>query len=494
MTIHRFQGNRTHMLLPLIMAIFIAPIMFLASCSDSEQRLTNGDAMSKVILNLGGATASSGGIRAASAPSNITSVNVTVTGAGMTPISVTDTALGGTIELSVPAGPARLFAVVVTTADGVYSGTAVASLPAGTTVSVPIIMESGGLFGFSNEGSIENPIVISLDSPSFSFTRLGSVGKGKSYYSIVDTGTHDFLNLSITALTDDADLISYEGDPNYFEVLSSNFGQNYCGRTKDEFISAFIFPSPYYFVVDGSHTKSGARFMINCIAHNGMVTGGPPIGTPATPNLVPVGLPYESVVTLVEPYNHYVSMVSNGKPYWVNGYDFEGTYTLQAFIDPGYLNPQSLPITVASNVIFFRVNEIVASQDLFNLEVVTHEGTETNPVELYASDIFDEGRANFCMVGGGSGSSYYRVPIDILDFYEVRLSSLSNDIGLAVYSGPSFSSPEQLGMSNYSGTSDENVAFDILDGDLPDGNMYIKVSDSNGSGATFVLSVKRTIY
>ncbi|HOD16051.1 MAG TPA: hypothetical protein PLL11_16255 [Spirochaetota bacterium] len=322
MTIHRFQGNRTHMLLPVIMAIFIAPIMFLASCSDSEQRLTNGDAMSKVILNLGGATASSGGIRAASAPSNITSVNVTVTGAGMTPITVTDTALGGTIELSVPAGPARLFAVVITTTDGVYSGTAVASLPAGATVSVPIVMESGGLFGFSNEGSIENPIVLSLDTPSYSFTRLGSVGRGKSYYSIVDTGTHDFLNISITALTDDADLVSYAGDPNYYEVVSPNFGQNYCGRTKDESISAFIFPSPYYFVVDGSHTKNGARFMINCIAHNGMVSDGPPIANgPSDANIVPIGMPYDSRVSDTFSINYYTSIVKPGTQYWINGYN-----------------------------------------------------------------------------------------------------------------------------------------------------------------------------
>lgn len=493
MTIPGLHDIFPRVLLPPVTALFLVTVILIASCSNSEQRLPAGDTMSKVIINIGGSDASGGSRMAGMAPSNITSVSVTVTGAGMTPMSVTDTVLAGTIELSVPAGPSRLFAVVVTTIDAVYSGTAVASLPAGTTVSVPIVMEYGGLFGLSNEGSIENPVLISLDENTYTSTWMGTVGKGISYYSVVDPGSHTFLNISITALTDDADLISYAGDSNFYEMLSPNFGQNYCGRTHDEAVSASSFSSPYYFVVDGRHTKTGARFMITCIAHDGMKIGNPPMGTILNPNIVPVGLPYSSAVSMAEPINYYVSLVKAGTQYWINGYDFDSSSQIFAYDSAAFTTPINPPITSTGNIIGFTASESVSTTDNFTLEVVANEGTDTNPIKLYASDIFDIERTNYCMVGGGYGNSYYRVPISTYDFYAIGLTDIKNDIDLTVYSGPSFSSPEEIGLSTNSGTESEAVTLPINDGDLPDGNLYIKVSDNNGAGSTFILNVMNTI-
>ncbi len=497
MTIHRLHGNHTCTLLPLVMALFIAPVMFLASCSDSEQRLTNGDAMSKVILNLGGASASSGDRMAASAPSNITSVSITITGPGMPPMTTTDTTLGGTIELSVPAGPARLFAVEVTTINGVYSGTAIASLPAGTTVSVPIIMQPGGLFG-GNQGTAENPVVISLDeSQYYTSTMIGTVGKGKSYYSISDSGTHTFLNISISALTDDADLISYGGDGNFNELVAPNFGQTYCGRTKDEFLNESGPPNPYFFVIDGSHTKNGARFMINCMAHNGMVTDGPPIRTALDPNIVPIGLPYDSRVadSIPESTNFYLSIVKPGVQYWINGYNL-GICTIQPFQDPLFTIPGTIPFTAGFQPAFFTVqNMSIPANISFTLEVVANEGTKTNPVELFPNEdeVNTTGRANYCMVGGAYGSSYYRFPVTLpkpsyLYFYIITAqNNLPNgDVSLAIYDGPSFDEYEQIAIVE---TTGQTEFFETFSYDFPNGYIYVQVTDSTGNGSTFMLDV-----
>ncbi len=128
-------------------ALALAPLIMAASCSDPEQRLTSGDAMSTVILDLGEAPADTEGPNLAQAPAGIVSVSVTVTGPGMSPISFTETTIDGVRALSIPAGPARVFSVRVQTLDEFFIGTAAAHLPAGATVSVPIVMEWGGFIG-----------------------------------------------------------------------------------------------------------------------------------------------------------------------------------------------------------------------------------------------------------------------------------------------------------------------------------------------------------
>jgi hypothetical protein len=147
MTRSRIHGSNPGTIISLSLALVLTPILFSAACSDPEQRLTTGDSMSTVVLDLGGAPAEADGIMAAQAPPGIVSVTLTVTGPGMTMFSITDTSIAEVSTISVPSGPARLFTVRVETLSEFFIGTAVAYLPAGATVSVPIVMEWGGWIG-----------------------------------------------------------------------------------------------------------------------------------------------------------------------------------------------------------------------------------------------------------------------------------------------------------------------------------------------------------
>lgn len=470
-------------LLPAIM--IVTPLFLSTSCSDSERRMSNGDAMSTVLINLGTPSHSKSGPMAASAPSNIISVTVTVTGPGMPPMSSTYNAVSGTIDLSVPSGPSRIFAVVVMTTDSVYSGKAIASLPAGATVSVPVVMEYGALTG----GTIDNPLFL----PAGFAVYPGSVGKGKTYY-YTDPGTHAFLELAISGLTDDADLISYSDDATYSAMTYPQFGQTYCGRNKDESISTSGGGGPYYFVVDGSHTKLGARFLIKCLAHDGIVVGPSNVGTMLEPNIVPVGLPYNTRVAwdsiLLINADFYSSIVKPGTQYWVNTYPYEPTNLTTIYMGPLFTNP--LPgtntFTAPGSLACYGITN-VSFANTFTLEVVASEGTRMNPIDLYPDEEFMAGRANYCMVGGGYGSSYYRFPISGIYFssYIIRVSSILGGVGMYVYNGPSFTEMDQINASNNSGTTDEVVG--VILSDFPDGYVYVEVYDDNGSGSTFVLDV-----
>ena len=136
-------------LVTLISVLAFTPFILFSftSCSDPEQRLTGSDSMSTVILDLGETPADAEGPMLAQVPLGIVSVSVTVTGPGMSLISITETTIDGVRALSIPAGPARLFTVQVDTLSEYFIGTAVANLPAGVTVSVPIVMEWGGWIG-----------------------------------------------------------------------------------------------------------------------------------------------------------------------------------------------------------------------------------------------------------------------------------------------------------------------------------------------------------
>src|SRR3990172_2388750 len=132
----------------------------LVSCSDSENRISPLLRNTTVILNTGLPPESASAdnslldrIRrlfvrdavAQSAPASFSSIRVRVTGADFGVIEQTF-AGGGLISLSVPSGSFRQFEVTAFTAPGdpnpavTFRGTAAANLPAGETVSVPVLM------------------------------------------------------------------------------------------------------------------------------------------------------------------------------------------------------------------------------------------------------------------------------------------------------------------------------------------------------------------
>jgi hypothetical protein len=478
------------------LALFLlaGPLFILTSCSDTERRMIGNEAMSTVLINLGTSKSSTSGRMAATAPENITTVTVTVTGPGMTPIVKTLSTAPPTIDLSVPSGPARLFSAVVTTTNGIYAGTALASLPAGSTVSVPIVMRFGGAIGFKNEGSPTDPVFVE-SSLMGSITHIGQVGTGYSYY-YMDPGIYEMVDVSIKELTDDADLWGYGFStvPNFAEMEPLQFKKNFCGRTKDEniFSSNPGGGSMYYFAIDGSHTKAGARYVIVCTRNNGLVTGPPPIGTSYGPIIVPVGLPYDTRVVPTD-LNYYTSVVMPGRTYWINSYFKDFPFTITLYQDNFVTALPGNTFTAMLPFIFYDV-EGQEMETTLTVEVVANEGSPAAPVELYSDEFYQTGRANFCMVGGAGGSSYYRVRVSGEFFlgYRIKVTSIQGDVSLTVYRSGSFASPDLFDFSNTSLTGDEEVSGTLSD--FPDGYAYIKVSDMNGSGSTFVLNVMGDIF
>ncbi|HOT47029.1 MAG TPA: hypothetical protein PLC28_19280 [Spirochaetota bacterium] len=130
------------------------------SCSDSETRLNSVLNQATVVINLGMPEEHASAptsvmdrifhffIRdavAQTAPAAFSSITVRVTGPDLSPTvkSFTPT---GSISFSVPAGNVRTFEVTAVVAPGdpsvaaSFRGTAVANLPAGATVNIPIVM------------------------------------------------------------------------------------------------------------------------------------------------------------------------------------------------------------------------------------------------------------------------------------------------------------------------------------------------------------------
>ncbi|TFH38341.1 MAG: hypothetical protein E4G96_10605 [Chrysiogenales bacterium] len=282
-----------------------------------------------------------------------------------------------------------------------------------------------------------------------------------------------------------------------------NFGVNYCGRTRNEYWNNGFPDNDYYFVVDGSHTKFGARFVIRCLAHSGSFVTPPNIGTMSAPNSVPVGFPYSTrVADLLENggiANYYTTAVKTGTQYWINTYPDEPSNITTVYLGPLFANPLSPGTSTfnATNLATCFGITNASFENSFTLEVVAHEGTQAHPVLLYPNEdeLISTGRANYCMVGGGSGSSYYRFPVatpkpPYINNYYVNVTSVLGDVSLRVFNGPSFdeASPDLIGSSDNPGTSDEDVSTQTTDV-FADGYLYVRVDDASGTGSTFVLDV-----
>ncbi|MBN2078924.1 MAG: hypothetical protein JW838_08155 [Spirochaetes bacterium] len=468
-----------------MVAIALIMPVFILSCSDSEHRIPPALLTTRVILDLGGSSGTGDGPRMASAPIDLLSISISVAGPGMMPISLSFTApFPDTIQLSVPSGPARAFTAVAVTPDTTYLGTAVANLPAGETVSVPIIMTAAV---FTSEGTPDEPILIPNDGTPY----IGRVGTGRSYYR-TDQGSFNFLNILITEQTDDADLLGFAGDSTFSDIniVYPVFGANYCGRGKDESINSLSHVGYYYFIVDGSHTSGGAVFVISCMAHNGMV-GDIMVGSIVSPIVVPVGIQVQTGLRdiSVPPYiNYYTSAVVTGTQYWINLYGNLLDTVTTAYRDATFSTIiGGTSFTAAGKNVFFTASG--STTDNFDLEVTATEGTPSRPVTIYPDELFGSGRANYCMVGGEGASSYYRMPVNFIDaMYEIMVTDFWGDVDLFVYDSASFDEPV---------ASSETIGNGVIEeawGDLfPEGCIYIRVVDMSGTGSTFKLSAIRTM-
>lgn len=145
----------------MLMAGCIIISVFIFSCSDSERHLGLSGNTSRVVINLNMPdlhAANDGSIidrvlnffsprnaMAQSAPATFGSISIRVTGSDIGLIEKSFVG-GGAISFNVPSGDLRQFEVIATVAPddpsaaASFRGTAVANLPAGATVSVPVVM------------------------------------------------------------------------------------------------------------------------------------------------------------------------------------------------------------------------------------------------------------------------------------------------------------------------------------------------------------------
>jgi len=462
----------------IIFSLSLSSIVFLASCSDSERNQPYLSPVSTVLINLGNKSGKSAGRMEASMPADITSITITVTGAGMAPITRQFNEPADTVkELTVPSGAVRNFTAIAQSPSVTYVGNTVATLPANQTVSVPIVMVPVPAL-FANEGSPTEPIYIEANTLPY----IGQVGTGRSYY-YTNPSSYQYLNINMLQLTDDADLISFTDSSDYSSPLDPLLGQNYCGRTKDEMLFAMGYSGNYYFVVDGNHTKRGAAFVIDCTANDGTKISLPP-GTMAVPLKAPVGLTYYIDLLAGVP-NYFTAFVEEGKQHWINLYEYFGTAVTTVSDSLFYDTPNvSNTFIPDNNVIFFNIQGDILGSPY--IEIVASEGTQGEPVELFPSASSDYGRANFCMAGALT-PSYYRFPVNPSAEYLISLSSATNNINWTIYNNPDFTNNIVASFTDTTGNEQSG-------GNFTSGYIYIRVEDaedvgSDYGGATFILYI-----
>ncbi len=198
-----------------ISSAFMLLTILLFSCSDSERRTGLLGQTSTVILSIGHAADHASADRsildrvlrfftrnaiAQTAPATFSNIKVRVIGPDFGLIEKNFSPYGA-ISLNVPAGNLRQFEVTAYVAPGdpsaaaSFRGTAVANLPAGETVSVPVVMELNetrivipDIGDNSTQGGIYNPRLVQINNISgFGMSGAGWMTNNWSYY--FPTGT-----------------------------------------------------------------------------------------------------------------------------------------------------------------------------------------------------------------------------------------------------------------------------------------------------------------
>ncbi len=431
---------------------FFIIILFIiiTACSDA------GTDKATVNINFG---LSKAGTKAP-AVDDVTGISLTVTGAGMDAINKTIDLSTGTIQLKVPAGPAREFTVIANTpmsAPASFRGRETADLPKGETVDLFINMDPL----YRSEGSIAAPIFIQANTAEHE----GTVSKEKSYYST--QSTDDFLSISVTGLTDDADLIIY-GDAGFNSIAYSSDN----GRTMREDYGTSS-PDPVYFVIDGKYTGvnsegEGATYKIKIVSYGmGEVTTYNE-GLSNDPLQIEIN---ESTGFLsdrvIDSGSYYVTSIIPGSTYCVNVYDPQLTASL--FSDQ-FVTQISNPFSNNINTLYIHVT---GSSAFYKMDLVTNEGSALDPICLFPE------KANYCQVG--TGSSYYIFEGTAGVPYVVRTNYQNNSVEFSVYNNAAFTS--------LAGNSTSYTGYSQLNFTPASSVITVRVDDVTGNGAAFDIIV-----
>jgi len=145
--------------------------------------------------------------------------------------------------------------------------------------------------------------------------------------------------------------------------------------------------------------------------------------------------------------------------------------------DPGFSNPQSGPaenvgpVVATGDYVYLKVE---GSGVFFNMEVVSSEETQGDPVSLF------ENKNNWCQID--TGSSYFKFGVSPGTSYTVKLIPMSYNVSFEVFNSGNF--------SNSAGTADDNFPNpETLVFTPTAGQISVRVDDTDGNGATYVLRV-----
>jgi len=336
-------------------------------------------------------------------------------------------------------------------------------------VSVGPVDEEGDIYA-NTEGTAGSPIPLTAEFPGAEYEK--TIGTGKSYY--YTERTNETLSVEVEDMSDDVDIICYDGDETFTEV-DTELTESY-GRTADELCgatSAFL-----YFVIDGSDTGyklngPGASFTLIVTSAPNSSTIPYSEGSEEEPFFIPTGYQYRGQVG-TDGTSYYEAEVTPGVEYIVNVYGDSLTpiiYTDQ--FDTEVANP----VTAAGDRLYLSVS---GNETSFDVEVVYAEGEEY-PVFLKTE------KTNKCRVD--HTSSYYVFDADDGSDYTVsavmregRDPDLGKDLDVFVYSDIDFS--DQIG----SAQTEEGTASCTVTAES--GILAVRVDDETGSGGTFKLIVE----
>jgi hypothetical protein len=332
-----------------------------------------------------------------------------------------------------------------------------------------------------NEGSQESPVALTVGEP-----HSGRVGTDVSFY-VAEVQDGARYELTLTNMTDDADLYLYGGDRSFDEYLQVSDH----GATEPESLVTQARGPQLFISVDGGFTDAGTRYSLAVREFAGEVLLDE--GSPDDPIEVEVATPYFGTVGTGTSY--YVAEVEPSALYEIVLTGLIDAADIEIFADRDFSDllgsstnsgdaDEEFRIASLGERLFISIDGGLTSRGSpLSLAIdklgdaLASEGSRSAPLRLAI------GRQHAGSVS--NNSSYYQISVQPELVYNIELSELQADADLEVY--------HDAGLTDYAGGSARGGNETDLVQVIPTGStLYIVVDGSlTDAGTSLSLAVAR---
>ena len=349
--------------------------------------------------------------------------------------------------------------------------------------------------GYKDEGSVDSPVVLTIDNPASAQVGSYILGSSGSYIMTAtsiyraDVALTGRYTISLTSPTDDVSLMVLDG-PGSGTVLCSSDNAG----TAAETCSFQADRTPIYPRVSGIDTTVGAGFTLAIIEdHEAYFEEGTlnaPMQLTTLPHHGHVGdvdgfanSYYSIPVTAMQSVQIQATSVDGNLGMYV--YDGDATFTTAACsvftMSAADLICLLEPATTGTVYVKMVSNGGIGTEFILNVTPISYQvqGASGAPQILVSTPTWDAAYAGTV----DNTSSYYQVPVDAGELYRVGLANVSGDVSLTVYDNANLNT--QLCTSNAAGLTDESCQA------TPSGSNVWIVVGGDTYGSKFGLSVDR---